>query len=477
MNTQNPIKFGTDGWRAVIAQDFTFDNVRICTQGLVDYMKHSGSAEKGLVIGYDTRFASEDFAGAAAEVAAANDIKVYLSHKALPTPVISYATVEKKAGAAVIITASHNPAKYNGFKIKSEDGASAPVEMIDAVEKNIGSIFESGEVKRIPLTEAQKLGEVERLDIDGKYFRRMAEFVDVSSLKKTGLKIVVDSMFGAGSGYFKSLLAGGPTTILEINGERNPGFPGINPEPIAINLGNLSSAIKTSGFSIGLATDGDSDRIGIIDENGRFITQLEVYALLALYLLKIRGQRGAIVKTVTATSMLYKLGEIFKVPVIETPVGFKYVAPAMLQNNALIGGEESGGYGFRGHVPERDAILAGLYFLDFMVQTGKTPSQLLTYLFSKVGPHHYSRRDFHFQNAQRQSILDRTRQSKPEAIDGSRVTRTDTIDGFRFTLQDGSWLLIRFSGTEPLLRIYAETNSPDRVDRMLDFGQQLTGLK
>jgi phosphomannomutase len=476
MRTPNPIKFGTDGWRAVIAQDFTFENVRICAQGLCDYMKQSGLAEKGLVIGYDTRFASEDFAATAAEVAAANDVKVYLSPKALPTPVISYAVVEKKAGAAIIITASHNPARYNGFKIKSGDGASAPTEMLVGVEKNIGRIFESGEIKSLPIAEARKSGKIEDLDIQTKYFQRMAEFVDLSGLKSSGLKVMVDSMYGAGSGYFKSLLSGGTTGVTEMKGERNPGFPGINPEPITVNLNDLAAAIKTSGANVGLATDGDSDRIGIIDENGKFVTQLEVYALLALYLLEVRGERGAIVKTVTATSMLYRLGELFNVPVIETPVGFKYVAPEMLKNNALIGGEESGGYGFRGHVPERDAILAGLYFLDFMVKTGKTPSQLIEYLFSKVGPHYYNRRDFHFLETQRPLIISRTRQAKPDVIDGSRVARMDAADGFRYFLEDGSWLLVRFSGTEPLLRIYAETNSPQRIDRILDFGQSMTGV-
>jgi phosphomannomutase len=304
----------------------------------------------------------------------------------------------------------------------------------------------------------------------------MTEFVDIERIKKSGLKICVDSMYGAGSGYFKRLLEGGKTQVIEINGERNPSFPGINPEPISINLQKLCARIKAEKATVGLATDGDSDRIGIVDENGRFVTQLEVYALLALYLLETRGQRGPIIKTVTATSMLYKLGELFNVPVIETPVGFKYVAPAMLENNAIIGGEESGGYGFRGHVPERDAILAGLYFLDLMVSTGKTPSQLLAYLFSKVGTHLYNRRDFHFPEEQRKTIVETVQKARVDTIEGAKVAKFDTTDGFRFTLTDGSWLLIRFSGTEPLLRIYTETDTPQRVEKMLDFGQKLAGV-
>jgi phosphomannomutase len=477
MNPSNPVNFGTDGWRAVIGEEFTFANVRICAQGLADYLKSHSSGQKSLVIGYDTRFASEDFATAAAEVAAANGIKVYLSPKAVPTPEVSFGVTAKKADAAIVITASHNPARYNGFKIKSADGASAPTEMIAAIESNIQRIFESGKIDRMPFADAIKLKKAELFNFDPLYLGRMAEFVDLERIKKSGLKIVADSMFGAGSGYFKNLLDGGTAAITEINAERNPSFPGINPEPIAINLKKLSSAVKTSRANVGLATDGDSDRIGIMDEKGNFVTQLEVYALLALYLLETRKQRGPIVKTVTATSMLYRLGELFNVPVIETAVGFKYVAPIMMEKNALIGGEESGGYGFRGHVPERDAILAGLYFLDFIVSTGKTPSQLLEYLFSKVGPHYYNRRDFHFPEQQRQTIIKRVQDHKPDSISGSKVDRFDTTDGFRFTLKDTSWLLVRFSGTEPLLRIYAESSSPEKVQNILDFGQQLAGVK
>jgi phosphomannomutase len=450
--------------------------VRICTQALVAHLKEAGSASQGLVIGYDTRFASEDFAASCAELAAANGIRVYLSSKPIPTPEASFAVVEKGAAAAIVITASHNPAAYNGFKIKSADGASAPTEMIDAVEKHIARILASRESHPIPQEGDFKSGLVEQVNFDPPYLARISRFVDLNGLKKSGLRLVVDSMFGAGAGYFRSLLEGGSLDLMEINSERNPTFPGINPEPIALNLKKLASTVQARQASVGLATDGDSDRIGIVDEKGRFITQLEVYALLALYLLEVRQQRGAIVKTVTATSMLYRLGELFKVPVIETPVGFKYVAPVMMKEKALIGGEESGGYGFRGHVPERDAILAGLYFLDLMVKTGKTPSQLLEYLFSKVGPHYYKRRDFHFPEEQRPAIISRILKNELKEIGGSRVASFDQVDGFRYTLQDKSWLLIRFSGTEPLVRIYAETSSPEGVDQMLDAGQQLAGV-
>jgi alpha-D-glucose phosphate-specific phosphoglucomutase len=468
----NPIKFGTDGWRAIIAEDFTFDNVRICAQATADYLKQNNIADKGFTIGYDTRFASEDFAAAAAEVLAANGIKVQLTTKATPTPVVSYGVVAHKTAGAIIITASHNPAEYNGFKIKSGDGASAPTECIRDVEANISRIFETGKVNRMPLEQARKQHLVEFIDLMPEYLERISHFVDLDRIRQAKIKVIDDCMFGAGTGYFKALLSGGNIDFQEIDGERNPSFPGIHPEPIALNLIQLTKAVRAQNADIGLATDGDADRIGIVDEHGRFITQLEVFSLLCLYLLDAKGEKGAIVKTVTSSSMISRLGELYNVPVIETAVGFKDVAPAMLQHDALIGGEESGGYGFRGHIPERDAMVAGLYFLDFMVRTGKTPSQLLAYLFSKVGPHYYFRNDYRFTEP-RETIIQRVKDNYPANIEGVKVDRVNTRDGFQFILTDGSWLLIRFSGTEPVLRIYAESDSNARVGRMLEFGRQM----
>ncbi len=472
----NPIKFGTDGWRGIIAEDFTFDNVRICAQAVALYLKEYGLAKHGLLIGYDTRFASRDFASAAAEIIAANGIKVYLCSKSEPTPVVSYGVVSKKTGGAIVITASHNPSKWNGFKIKSQGGASAPTDVIDRIEKNVAAVVESGEVKRLPLSEAIDKGLVEYSDLYPDYRTQISGLVDLDGMKDRKLKIAVDSMYGAGAGYFKALLKDCAFDIIEINDLPNPTCPGMKqPEPIAINLDGLSRLIKETKADVGLATDGDSDRIGIMDENGNFLTQLQVYALLTLYLLEVRKERGAIIKTITTTAMLDKLGKIYDVPVYETKVGFKYVAPLMLLHNALIGGEESGGYGFRGHVPERDALVAGLYFLDFMIKTGKKPSELLKDLYDKVGEHYYDRLDIEFEEKQREVIIERVKNSHPKSIDNTEVVQEDTIDGFRYTLTDGSWLLIRFSGTEPLLRIYTESDSPQRVQRLLENGKKITG--
>jgi len=473
----SPIKFGTDGWRGIIAEDFTFDNVRICAQAVAEYLKQSGLDKQSVVIGYDTRFASEDFAAAAAEVIAGNDIRVHLCPKPAPTPVVSFAVPATKSAGGIVITASHNPGSWNGFKYKSQEGASAPREVTSQIERNIASFIRKGEgVKRLTLDKALGKDTVDYLDPTPTYFRHLGQFVDIEELRRQKLHIMVDPMYGAGIGYFKTILQNGNLKVTEINAERNPSFPQIQPEPIAKNLTKLSRLVVEKKADVGLATDGDADRIGILDEKGQFLTQHQVFALLCLYLLEVRGQRGAMVRTLTSTMMISRLGQLFDVPVYETPVGFKYVAPLMMEKNALIGGEESGGYGFRGHVPERDAILAGLYFLDFVVKTGKTPSQLLEYLYSKVGPHYYDRRDFHISAAKRQTILHRLSSSAPDAIAGTKVTRVDTTDGFRFFLSDNSWLLIRFSGTEPLVRVYSEAGSLERAEALLDEGNKLIGL-
>lgn len=471
------IKFGTDGWRAVIADGFTFANVRICTQAVANYLHNAGLAHHGIVVGYDTRFASANFASTAAEVLAGNGIKVYLSNSAVPTPVVSYAVVNLKAGGGIVITASHNPREWNGFKYKSPDGASAPTDVVVQIENLIADI-QPQDIPTLALDEAIKQNLIILSNFTPAYRQHIESLVDLNVIRSAGFAIAVDSMHGAGGGYFKMLLGENATCINEIRGAPNPAFPDMQqPEPIGINLAELSEYVEADGASVGLATDGDADRLGVIDENGNYITQLQVYALLALYFLEVRGERGAIVKTITTTNMLNKLGELYNVPVFETSVGFKYVAPVMQRENAVIGGEESGGYGFHRHIPERDGLLAGLYFLDLMARTNKTPTQLLEYLYSKVGSHYYDRRDIHFATEARQSIIQRMQEAAPSNMDGVAVIRKETEDGFRFVLADSSWLLVRFSGTEPLLRVYAESFSTLKVQNLLDIGMQLAGMK
>jgi alpha-D-glucose phosphate-specific phosphoglucomutase len=470
------IKFGTDGWRAVIAEDFTFDNVRACAQGVADYLKNAQLGKGGIVIGYDTRYASEDFASACAEVLAGNGIKAVLLSNVAPTPVTSYTVTTLKADGGIMITASHNPGNYNGFKYKVDSGSSAPTEVISVIEKNTNDTLENGSVKRMELKEAIKKKLVSFHDPFQGYARHLGKLIDIEELKKHKLKIVVDSMFGAGIGYFKALLEDGQIQIHEINTVHNPLFPGIQPEPIGKNLGKLARHVIRDNAAVGFATDGDSDRIGLIDENGRYRNTQEVFCLLAMYMLEVRKDRGPLVKTLTSTDMLFKIGELYNVPVFETQVGFKYVAPIMLKENAMLGGEESGGYGFRGHIPERDGILAGLFLLDYLIRTGKSPTQLLQDIYKKVGPHYYDRVDTHLDEAAKKQILSKLSSGNIETILQRKVVKLDTRDGFRYKLEDGSWLLMRFSGTEPLVRIYAESSTIEEVQKLLQYGQELVGV-
>jgi phosphomannomutase len=475
-----PIRFGTDGWRGVIAEEFTFENVRLCAQGTAELMKQHGWGSRGLVVGYDTRFASAEFASAVAEVTAANGIHAQLCDRAAPTPVVSYSVVSRDAGAGVVITASHNPPQWNGFKFKPDYGGSASPQVAEELERHIARAEASGTVARMTVAEARDKGLIELFDPRPAYLDHIANLVDLEGIRRAGLKMVVDPMFGAGAGYLVALLGGGSTEVTEIRGERNPAFPGMSqPEPLARNLGILMSTVGEGDADIGLATDGDADRLGIVDERGRFVTSLECFALLCLHQLEVLKRRGPLVRSITMTSMIDRLGEIYGVPVFDTPVGFKYLGPTMMREDALMAGEESGGYAFRGNIPERDGILSGLMVLDMMVKTRKTVSELLRMLTEKVGPHHYHRWDLKYEPAtaaQHELVQERMKAARPSALAGRRVERIDTQDGFRYVLEGGYWALVRFSGTEPLLRIYAEGATPQEVNTLLEEARAITGL-
>jgi alpha-D-glucose phosphate-specific phosphoglucomutase len=469
------IQFGTDGWRGRVAEDYTFDSVRRCAQGFASYMQSQGKSGAKIVVGHDKRFSGEYFAAAAAEVLAANGFGVLLTDGAAPTPVISYAVIAQGAAGAVNITASHNPPTDNGFKVRDEHGGAIDPDGLKEIESHIPDI--EG-VERLPLQEALDQGKVTYFDPAPAYLEQIARLIDVQPIKDAGLMILVDAMWGNGAGWFPRILGGGKTRIVEIHAERNPIFPEMSrPEPIPPNIDVGLAKVKEIGADVGIINDGDADRLCVGDEHGNFINQLQVYALLAMYFLEVRGERGPIVKTLSTTSMLEKLGKIYGVPVYQTGVGFKYVAPKMLETDALIGGEESGGYAFRGHVPERDGILAGLYILDLMVRMGKSPSQLIDHLYSQVGAHYYDRIDTRFPSDQREATRQRILDAQPEAIGGLAVTGLDTTDGFKFGLSDGGWLLIRFSGTEPILRVYCETTEEERVQPILEDGLRIAGLE
>jgi phosphomannomutase len=428
------------------------------------------------VVGHDRRFASEHFAAAAAEVLAGNGLRVHLTDRETPTPVIAYAVKDLGAAGAINITASHNPASDNGFKVRDEHAGAVAPEGLKAIEKSIPA-DESG-VRRMPLERAIRDGLVERFDARPAYIEQVRRMVDLEPIRLAGLKIVFDPMWGNGAGWIPELLAGGKTEVIEIHAARNPLFPEmLRPEPIRPNVDVGLNAVVRERADALLITDGDADRVGFGDENGAFINQLQVYGLLALYLLEVRGQRGPIVKTLSTTSMLERLGERYHVPVYQTGVGFKYVAPKMIETDAMIGGEESGGFAFRGHVPERDGILAGLFLLDMMVKLQRRPSELLAFLFEMVGAeYYYDRVDRPMPTADRDAARARVQQANPDTLGGLRVTGRDTSDGFKYTLDDGGWLLVRFSGTEAIVRVYCETRHKDRVASLLEDGLRIVGL-
>lgn len=473
------IRFGTDGWRGRIADDYTYTNVRRAAQGFANYLKTIGR-EGPVVVGHDRRFSAEHFAAAVSEVLAGNGFSVLLTPGPTPTPVISFSVRANNAIAAVNITASHNPPEDCGFKVRDHNGGAIAPEGLKTIETLIPKPGDTGAIQRIPLEKALAEGKISYFDPKPPYLAHLRNLIDVEPIRNAGLKVVVDSMWGNGAGWLSEILGGGRTEVIEVHAERNPLFPEMSrPEPIPPNVDAGLAVARAVGADCVCILDGDADRCGFGDEHGAFVDQLRVYALLAYYLLEVRGLRGPIVKTISTTSMLDKLGKLYGVPVINTGVGFKYVAPAMLKHDALIGGEESGGYAFRGHLPERDGILSNLYLLDFMVRTGKKPTELIQMVFDKVGAHYYDRIDVRLtDNAMKEAARRRldTVDISTLTLGGRRISELNTLDGYKFVMDDGGWLLIRFSGTEPLLRIYTETTDPQAVPAILADGRKLVGM-
>ncbi len=477
------IVFGTDGWRARIGEEYTFDAVRACAQGVAQWVVEQHAADRGVVIGFDRRFASEHFAAAAAEVVAAHGVNVHLASVAAPTQAFSWATMRRKAKAGIVITASHNPWTDNGFKLKAETGAAASPALLAEIERIIHPLEDHPErILRMPLADATAKGLVEVFDPSLDYLARVAELFDLEAFRGAGYTIVAEPLFGSGAGYFPRLLGGGRTRIIELHGERNPYFGGVNPEPIPPNVNEFLARIVAERADVGLAVDGDADRAGLGDETGKFVTTLTLYALLMWYLIEVRGLRQPVVKTVNMTAMIDRLGERYGVAVHEVPVGFKYIGPKMVETGAMMGGEESGGFGFAMHLPERDGIVADLFLLDFMLKTRKKPSDLVAELMALAGPSHYLRRDIHFAAAdyprvriEIMAILDAAAPRELAGVAIDRITHLDTKDGAKFFRADGSWLLLRLSGTEPLARVYAETRSENDLQPLLDVGQRMLG--
>ncbi len=477
------IVFGTDGWRAKIGDDYTFANVRRCAQAVAEYVIANGSQSRGIVLAYDRRFASEHFAAAAAEVVLGHGIPIVFADHAVPTQMSSFEVVQRKAAAGIVITASHNPWTDNGFKIKSPTGAAAGPEMLTDIEARIAAGADKP-IESRPFADAEAAGLVERYDSFDAYRTFIGTNLDLDRLRAADLDLLVDPLFGSGATWIPRLLAGGRIRVNELHSERNPYFGGVNPEPIPPNVDEALRTIAVGRYDLGLLLDGDADRSGAADERGTFITTLQIYALLMYYLVEHRGLRAPVVKTVNETSMAERLGERYGVQVYEVPVGFKYVGPKMIETGAMMGGEESGGFGFGMHLPERDGIFADLMLLDLFLRekdAGRWPvSKAIAHLHEIAGPSSYRRLDVHFDRVVYPALKDRLLvelpQKAPTELAGRPVVRTQTLstnDGFKFFADDGSWLLVRFSGTEPLVRVYTEAVSAAAVDSNLAAGEAI----
>ena len=477
------IVFGTDGWRARIAEDYTFENVRRCADGVARYVVAKGEQAKGVVIAYDRRFASEHFAMATAEILLAHDIPVAFAAQAVPTQMSSFEVLERGASAGIVITASHNPWTDNGFKVKSPSGSAAGPDMLTVIE---GGIAETGgvELARRPFAEAEAAGLVDRYDPYEGYVRFVRRTLDLDALKAADAHVLVEPMWGAGAGWISRMLAGGRIKVTEIHQERNPYFGGVNPEPIRPNVDEALGMLAGGGYDMGLLLDGDADRAGAADEQGTFIHQLEVTGLLMYYLAEHRGFRDPVCISVNNTSMAARLGEHYGIKVYETPVGFKYIGPKMIETGAMMGAEESGGFGFGMHLPERDGVYADLLLLDLFLRErarGIWPvSKILARFHELAGPSFYRRIDVHFDRTSydrvKRHVLVGLKDEPPAELAGQPVTRTQALttnDGFKFFVADGSWLLVRASGTEPLIRIYTESTSAELREAMLVSGEQL----
>ncbi len=466
------ISFGTDGWRSVIAEDFTFDNVARVAQATADFWDANpvSGTERKIIIGYDRRFFSDRFAQIAAEVMAGNEFQVVLTPEPTPTPAVSFAVKQQRALGGIMITASHNPPAFNGFKLKSHYGGSSDPETCKSVE----SFLDRNVVRRESMTEAQKSKRVQIKDIKPAHYAAIRKLVDFKLIAKSKLKFAHEALFGVGAGCFEELLAGTSCRVTTLNGKHDPLFGGINPEPIAKNYVRSAAFLKKNPHDICLVTDGDADRVGGMDGRGNPLSTHQIICLLLRHLKLNRGENGRVIKALTTTSMVDKMCAAYGLELVETGVGFKYICAEMAKGNVLLGAEESGGIGFPGHIPERDGIAAGLFLLEMLATEKVSVNKLIAVLEKEFGPHRYGRIDTHFPLEKRSALMEFLKRNPPAKLAGSPLAEVKSYDGVKFVADDSSWLMLRGSGTEPILRIYAEAKSDADVQKLLKLGVSLT---
>lgn len=474
------IQFGTDGWRAVISDEFTFANVRRVAQAIADWVyteadQRSWNGRPLMVVGFDTRFLSDRYAAAVAEVLAGNGIGVLLCRRFAPTPAVSYAIVAHQAIGGVMITASHNPPRYNGIKLKAAYGGSASPAAARRVETLLAAQEREGrEPRLLTLDTAERQGLVERFDPYPAYAAHIQRLVNLQAIAHARLRLVVDAMYGAGMGYTDRLLAEAGIEPLRLHHELNPGFGGLHPEPIARHLQELCHTMREGEYHLGLATDGDADRIGAVGPDGRFVDPHRIMTLVLDDMLR-RGRRGDVVKTVSTTQMLNLLAAPHGLTVHETPVGFNHISDLMLNGNVLIGGEESGGISIQNHIPEGDGVLMGLLLAEVVACNGGDIGALIEAIMARVGRFVYARHDYRVRPFAKAELVQRLVATAPTRLAGHEVIGLNTQDGVKYLLDDQSWLLIRPSGTEPVLRVYAEARDEEELQRLLSEGARLAG--
>ena len=471
MTPHCPVKFGTDGWRAVIGEDYTFENIRLVAQATADYFarKQTRTTRKRMVVGYDRRFLSDEFAQTTAEVLTGNGYEVLLSDRPVPTPAVSWHTARQKARAGIMITASHNPARFNGFKIKLHHGGPADPNTCRAIEQNL----QKRPVKQLTPIKAKRRKLLRTSNLLPKYFSALKRLVNFDLIQKTKLHFAHEALFGVGAGCFDQILEGTQCTVRTFNADHDPNFGGLNPEPIERNYVLSQRELKRKRADFCLVTDGDADRIGGMMGDGQLLTTHQIICLLLRHFIKNRKGQGRAVKALTTTSMVDVMCKRHGLSLTETGVGFKYICEEMLQGDVLLGFEESGGIGFPGHVPERDGILAGLMILELLA-TERTPlTKLLSELTQDYGHFAYDRIDTHYPLEKRAHLMQFAAANAPKDLLGSPIDKIQTFDGVKYTARCGSWLMLRGSGTEPVLRIYAEGPTQPCVARLLDMGQSI----
>ena len=474
MSAKEKIKFGTDGWRGVISDDFTFENVRIVAQAISDwinlYESKNVRRKKIVAIGYDTRFLSKEYAQTVSCVLAANSIKVILSDKYVSTPMVSFAVKKRKFIAGVMITASHNPFRFNGIKIKTYTGAAASGEVTKIVEKHL----HRRKVRLLDFDKAIRSSKIKITDFSYPYIQFIKSYINLNKISRSRLKVLTDVMYGSGNGFINKIFESTRVSSVLMRSNINPFFDGARPEPVAENLDGIMTRMKKERFDLGLVLDGDADRVAAIDPNGNFISPQKILGLLILHLTKNKKCRGGIVKTIVGTTLIDKICKKLNLKLYETPVGFKYISDLMVKKDILVGGEEAGGIGFRDYIPERDGILAGLLLLEMMVYEKKPIKKIIGKIEKEFGRYCYLKDSIILKGNKKIEVHKRINNFKlTKALLGKRIIEMKDYDGVKFICEDESWLMFRVSGTEPLIRIYSEAKSIKKAKQLIGLGRKL----